>query len=153
MTHYRLDENNNAVPCSRDEWIAMSRDVESRRIGLSVGSGYSVSTVLVGLENHMFETLIQKSGGTAGICAYRTREEAMQGHNDYVLMAECGFFPCDGWIRNTGEPPETDNVDVLYQNGQAEHVNRNAEELCWDRFDGRFSVFAYKEFNPKPHEQ
>lgn len=93
---YKLDENNNVVPCSREEWNALFDTAEAnkkRYVAYDVIGAFEVSTVFIGFDWHfrrennpfVFETMIFDKGNQ-GLYTnrYPTWEEAEKGHQEAI---------------------------------------------------------------------
>ncbi len=90
-------------PISYEAYILSCRSPDSRRVDYTVGDGWIVSTIHLGL-NHayddgsplIFETIVFDEGNNSEFCdRYYTEEEAKYGHKMIVLAMELGI-PLNG---------------------------------------------------------
>lgn len=95
--YYRLDENNNAIPCTPLEW-AEQLEIKIRNHGRHIGdntvNGKRISTIWIGMNHNwhgdspplLFETMIFEGDDFHYIYCqrYSTWQEAEEGHKKAV---------------------------------------------------------------------
>lgn len=98
---YKLDENNNPVPCKYDEMMCMTTSERARVAETQFDSETWVSTVFLGMNANPFshwsdrppvlwETMIF-GGSEAGYCRrYASHADALEGHKETLAMLRAG---------------------------------------------------------------
>ncbi len=102
MDYYNLDENNNCVQCTLQEWADLyeiETGQDRRRVGFDKVDDYEISTVFLGLDHGgrfsskplLFETMIFGKGDGDG---YQTRcttwKEAEEMHQNAIQWVNDG---------------------------------------------------------------
>lgn len=97
---YKLDENKNVVPCSRDEWNDLYK--LDRHVSNEIINGMNISTVFLGLCHNfnlhdndrtpiVFETIVfDKNDRSIYMKRYSTWEEAEKGHKQAIEWIKNG---------------------------------------------------------------
>jgi hypothetical protein len=144
MTFYKLDENNNPVECSLEEWRIFYADEGRRTIRVTRVGEWLVSTRFIG-NGYLFLTAADSDD--YGAAEYLdTFSEAEIVHNDLLFMIEHNCPPRDGWLRNSGIIPQTTGViQVLWSDGRIDsHGPWRISMLEWSTSHTPVRVVAYK---------
>jgi hypothetical protein len=88
MKFFKLDDDNNAIPCNDFmECAFVMGDTDRRRVALDTLGDTTISTVFLGIATNivgpprMFETLVADENGGEVITRYSSWDEALEGHN------------------------------------------------------------------------
>lgn len=87
MRHYKLN-GKQVVPCSLEEWALFFENIDNRRVARDDLGGRLVSTVFLGMEDQLFETMILGAEHGEEFCRRTsTWEEAEQAHQEGIIEA------------------------------------------------------------------
>lgn len=112
--YYKLDEAGEAVPCEDIlEWaVWFEQHPEARVVAKTeLPSGATVSTVFIGIDHSGGELLWETMtfGGDYDLACdrYRSRRDALVGHEMWVLVAKGEMTPIDARRLKAGFPTST----------------------------------------------
>ncbi len=134
LPFYKLDESGDPVPCDNVlEWAVWFGQNDHARVvaRTELPSGCVVSTVFLGVDHNfrdgdpvLWETMMFGGNYDLACDRYRSRKDAIVGHEMWVLVAEGKMTPIDARRLKTGS-------DLLLSSG--------------DQADGQASAKAKKE--------
>ena len=114
LPYYKLDEVGDPVPCkSVLEWAAWFAQSDAARVvaRTELPSGCVVSTVFLGVDHNfrggdpvLWETMMFGGDYDLACDRYRSKQEALVGHEKWVLVAEGKMTPIDARRLREGFP-------------------------------------------------
>ena len=119
MPYYKLDENGNPVPCKDVlEWAAWFAEADRTVARTELSSGCVVSTVFLGIDHNfrdgdpvLWETMMFGGNYDLACDRYRAKDDALVGHELWVLVAKGEMTPIDA--RRLRTPLNTSIGDQL----------------------------------------
>jgi hypothetical protein len=118
LPYYKLDEAGEPVPCGDMlEWAAWFAQNDAARVvsRTELPSGCTVSTVFLGIDHGfhggnpvLWETMMFGGDYDLACDRYRSRKDAIVGHEMWVLVAKGEMTPIDARRLKTGLSPQPD---------------------------------------------